>query len=190
MGRLSSIEQIVSLYGTQGELAYGEDVTQMEHALQCAVLAQRSQCTPSLIVAALLHDVGHLFEDESVVASFSTDDHHEISGAHALSDLFDEAVTGPIALHVAAKRYLCWKEPQYHEGLSAASKASLRLQGGPFEALQAQAFERLAYFEDALALRRFDDTGKSLDPVNVQFADFIPIMKRLSSDVLSSRIQV
>ncbi len=179
MARLSSIEQIVHLYATQGALAYGEGVTQLEHAVQCAQLARQSGGSPSLVVAALLHDVGHLFEDESAVASFSSDDHHEITGADALSDLFAEAVTGPIALHVAAKRYLCWKEPQYYEGLSAASKATLALQGGPFETGQALAFERLNHFHDALALRRFDDTGKRLYSANIPFSDFIPLMNGL-----------
>ena len=179
MARLNSLEQMIGLYEAKGGLAYGEDVTQMDHALQCAWLAQTKGCSTDLIVSALLHDVGHLFEDEAQVASFAHDDHHEIKGADALSDLFGEAVTVPIALHVAAKRYLCWNEPDYFSRLSAASQASLQQQGGPFETLQALAFERLAYFEEALLLRRFDDAGKGPDPVNVQFSDYIPIMHEL-----------
>jgi predicted HD phosphohydrolase len=104
-----SLDDIERLYAERGGLAYGEGVSQIEHALQCAVLAQADGAAPSLIVAALLHDVGHLFEDDVDETRLTIDDRHETAGARALAGLFDEAVRAPIALHVAAKRYLCFK---------------------------------------------------------------------------------
>jgi phosphonate degradation associated HDIG domain protein len=179
MNALSSLEDIERLYATHGALHYGEGVSQMEHALQCAALAQAAGATPSLIVAALLHDIGHLFEEEDKVMGAVVDYRHQVSGAEALAGLFGEAVRGPIALHVAAKRYLCFTEPSYFDALSRASRASLELQGGPFDAAQAASFEGLAYWREAIALRRFDDEGKREDAAAQSFNDFAPLMHDL-----------
>jgi len=173
----STLADIDRLYAAQGGLTYGEGVTQMEHALQCAALAEADGAAASLVVAALLHDVGHLFEDEA--EALRIDDHHELSGAEVLGGLFGAAVVQPVALHVAAKRYLCFTEPGYFDALSAASKASLRLQGGPFDAAQAAIFESQPYWREALALRRYDDTGKSEVSSGRTFADFAPLMEGL-----------
>ena len=181
MARLSSLEDLKRLYAERGELAYGEGVSQIEHALQCAALAEADGSAPSLVAAALLHDVGHLFEDEAV--ALATDAHHEAVGALALKDLFDEAVRQPIALHVMAKRYLCQREPAYYEALSAASKASLAMQGGPFDAAQAEAFERRPYWREAVALRRYDDLGKRDDLCGKAFDDYLPLLEALSGRI-------
>jgi phosphonate degradation associated HDIG domain protein len=178
MQRLSSLEDVERLYAERGALSYGEDVTQTEHALQCAVLAEAEGAAPDLILAALLHDIGHLFETEA--DAVRSDDRHEVAGAQALKPLFGEAVRAPIALHVRAKRYLCFKERGYLQALSAASTASLARQGGPFNATEAAAFERLAHASDALALRRFDDLGKSSEPCGRSFSDFVPLMRALT----------
>ena len=130
MIRLASLEEIERLFAARGGRTYGENVTLSEHSVQCATLAQAEGAPPSLVIAALLHDIGHLFEDES--DALTTDYRHQIVGATAISNLFDLAVCDPIALHVAAKRYLCLKEPRYFDALSAASKETLRLQGGVF----------------------------------------------------------
>jgi [1-hydroxy-2-(trimethylamino)ethyl]phosphonate dioxygenase len=181
MTRLSSLTEIERLYATHGALNYGEDVTQIEHALQSAALAEAEGGEPSLIVAALLHDIGHLFEQEE--ESFARDHRHEIAGSQALAGLFGETVCQPIALHVAAKRYLCFKEPQYFQALSAASQRSLALQGGPFNAAEVVTFERQTYWHEAVALRRFDDMGKRDDLLAGRaFADFLPLMRALLID--------
>ena len=52
IGRLFS-ERGGSLYG-------GEGVTQLEHGLQAAFLAEEEGASDELVVASLLHDVGHL----------------------------------------------------------------------------------------------------------------------------------
>jgi phosphonate degradation associated HDIG domain protein len=176
MARLSSLEQLRLLYVERGGRTYGEGVTQIEHAVQSAAMAEGEGASPALVVAALLHDVGHLFEDDA--AKPDIDAHHESVGARALSGLFGPEVCKPIALHVAAKRYLCLKQPGYLEALSPASQHSLALQGGMFTARQAQAFERQVYWREAVALRRYDDLGKSPTLSGRTWADFEPLVAR------------
>ena len=176
MNRLSSLEALEALYADAGRLNYGEGVTQLEHALQCATLAEESGAAPSLIVAALLHDVGHLLATD---ADMATDDRHEITGAQALKSLFDETVRAPIALHVSAKRWLCFKEKDYFGRLSEASKTTLKLQGGPFNQRQASAFEQHPHWRAAVELRRFDEAGKQPGAEVRAFAHFEPMMREL-----------
>jgi len=178
---LNSVEDIERLYTARGGLHYGEGVTQIEHALQCAALAEAEGCPPSLVVAALLHDVGHLFEKDENLAKTGVDDHHETVGARTLKRFFGDAVSRPIALHVAAKRYLCLIVPQYSIGLSPASQSSLVLQGGPFNQAQAVAFERAPYWQDAVKLRRFDDMGKRDGISRRDFSSYLPMMRSLLS---------
>jgi [1-hydroxy-2-(trimethylamino)ethyl]phosphonate dioxygenase len=174
---LSSLDQIEQLYTSRGALNYGEGVTQLEHALQCAALAQAQNAPASLVAAALLHDIGHLFEEEGF--AIECDDRHQIVGSQAIKCLFGEAVCMPIALHVAAKRYLCFKEANYFKTLSPASRASLMLQGGPFDTAKATTFEQQEFWQDAIALRRFDDMGKREDLSGRAFADFAAILHSL-----------
>ena len=177
MSRLSNLEVIERLYRTRGGRSYGEGITQLEHALQCAEAAQDDDASPSLVIAALLHDIGHLFAPEET--ALTLDDRHEAVGARALKGLFGEAVVTPIALHVAAKRYLCFKSPDYFQALSAASKRTLELQGGPFDAAQATVFERRRRWREAVAVRRYDEAGKRDAPARRRFADFLPMMSDL-----------
>jgi predicted HD phosphohydrolase len=177
MTSLSNLDQLEQLYASRGALNYGEGVTQLEHALQCAAMAQAQNAPPSLVAAALLHDIGHFFEEERIAAE--RDDRHEIVGSQAIKCLFGDAVSKPVSLHVAAKRYLCFKHANYFKTLSPASKASLILQGGPFDTAEAATFERLDYWRDAVVLRRFDDMGKREDISGRAFADFAPILRSL-----------
>jgi len=155
----AAIEAIFELYERNGVRHYGEGVTQLEHALQCAHLAAEDGAGDGLIAAALLHDLGHLLEAEEALDP-QTDARHEVRGAAALRPFFGSEVTQPIALHVAAKRYLCATEAGYEQNLSEASRQSLRLQGGPLTALQARRFEGVAHFAEAVRLRRYDEAGK------------------------------
>ncbi len=179
MHPLTSLCEIEALYATRGGLHYGEGITQIEHALQCAALAEQDGAAPGLVVAALLHDVGHLLEDEEGVVGAAADRRHEAVGAAALRGLFGPPVRAPIMLHVSAKRYLCAVDPQYRDRLSAASQASLIVQGGPLDAAGIARFERRPYWREAVALRRFDDTGKATTPSGRRFADHLPLMRAL-----------
>lgn len=155
-------DEIYDLYRGRGARPYGLDgVSQGEHALQCAGLAIAQGRPPAFILAALLHDVGHMVHDlgENPAAD-GVDDAHEDVGARWLAARLPREVHEPVRLHVAAKRWLCAADPGYHDALSADSRLSLTLQGGPMSAIERAAFERLPGWEDAVALRRLDDAAK------------------------------
>ena len=104
-------------------------------------------------MAALVHDIGHLLPG-------SRDD-HEVIGNQWLRSRFGPAVTEPVRLHVDAKRYLCSVDPDYFTKLSAASMQSLKVQGGPYSKPEVSAFGTNEWFQDAVALRRWDDAAKT-----------------------------
>jgi len=158
------IDRIFGLFERHGAAHYGENASQLQHALQTAALAREAGCSDSLIAAALLHDIGQLLGNAGEAAdSHGIDAQHEATGARYLNDCFNKEVFEPVRLHVAAKRYLCAIEPDYFAGLSRASVLSLRLQGGPMDHAEVAAFEAEPFFTDAVTLRRFDDLGKQAD---------------------------
>lgn len=174
------IDEIFNIIKKFGQHSYGEDITQIQHALQCAELARRDDASDFLIAAALLHDVGQFLDDAGNAAEkYGFDARHEETGATYLARAFPEQVTEPIRLHVAAKRYLCTVEPAYREGLSGASELSLRLQGGPMDDGEVSDFRRSPYFEDALRLRRYDDSGKLHDWNPPELETYRPLLERL-----------
>ncbi|QDT32449.1 phosphonate degradation HD-domain oxygenase [Thalassoglobus polymorphus] len=154
--------KLLELFEKHGNSQYGgEDVTQLDHALQAATLAEKEGASPELIVAALLHDVGHLLHNLPENApDQGIDDHHESLGYRFACQLFPESVTEPIRMHVVAKRYLCAVEPDYFSTLSQPSVVSLELQGGPMNEREVSEFERKPFAHDAVRLRRWDDTAK------------------------------
>lgn len=158
------IDSIFSLFDTFGGEHYGENANQLQHALQCAKLAQDHGCEPGLIAASLLHDIGQFIDDAGNAAEkLNLDAQHEITGAAFLARGFGPEVTEPVRLHVDAKRYLCAIQPDYEEGLSGASLLSLHLQGGRMNDEEAAAFRANPFFEQAILLRNFDDSGKRPD---------------------------
>jgi phosphonate degradation associated HDIG domain protein len=159
---MNVIDRIVTLFRHRGQGAYfGEAVTETEHALQCADLAEKSGAAAELVAAALLHDVGHLLHSlPEDIAERGIDGRHEEQGAAWLARYFRPAVVGPVRLHVAAKRYLCAVEPSYLAGLSATSVRSLGLQGGPMSPEEVRRFEEELWFRSAVQLRRWDDEAK------------------------------
>jgi len=180
---IESVADVLALYERHGDDTYGEDVTQNEHALQCGAIAEADGASDALIVAALLHDIGHLVhldETGEVADAAVIDDVHEATGARALARVFGPEVTGPIALHVTAKRYRCATEPGYTEGLSPASVQSLAIQGGPLDAAACATFAAHPAAAEAIRLRGYDDWGK-IDDVEVPGWDhYRPMMERLA----------
>ncbi|NER80777.1 MAG: HD domain-containing protein [Leptolyngbya sp. SIO1D8] len=170
---------LLTLYRQRAHGQYGgEAVSQLEHALQCATLAEQTGQSAELITACLLHDLGHLVhhlgED---AATRGIDDRHEYQAIPLLQTLFPAAVTMPIRLHVAAKRYLCAVDDGYWASLSPASKRSLELQGGIFSEAASDAFIQQPYAEDAVVLRRWDDLAKVPDLDTPDLDHFIPLMQ-------------
>lgn len=156
-------DRILGVLHDGGASAYfGESVTQLDHALQTAALAEAANASTALVVAALLHDVGHLLPADSVAPANSVDHPgHDDVGHRWLTRFFGTAVTEPIRLHVAAKRYLCAVEPGYAALLSAASQASLSRQGGPMAAEEVRDFMNAPWAVEAVILRRWDDVAKA-----------------------------
>lgn len=159
-----TLQEVHDLLLRRGQKQYGlEAINQLEHALQCANLAEQAGETSATIVACLLHDLGHLLATEqnsSVEQDISKDDLHQFIALPFLRGLFPDAVLEPIRMHVDAKRYLCLIDPAYWSDLSIASKRSLEQQGGVFNDAQALAFIAQPYAEEAVRLRRFDDLAK------------------------------
>lgn len=158
-----TLQDIEQLFVERGHRAYdGEPVTQLQHALQTAALAEQAGAAPALITACLLHDLGHLIADRPGTPSLDgLDDKHQYFVLPFLRGLFGAAVLDPIRLHVEAKRYLCFVEPDYDAVLSADSRRSLVLQGGSFDAGQAVDFASMPGAPDAIRLRRWDDMAKT-----------------------------
>ncbi|MBT3429933.1 MAG: HD domain-containing protein [Proteobacteria bacterium] len=157
------IEAILAVLVERGaDWCYDEEVSQLEHAVQSALLARSEQGSSEAVAAALLHDIGHFLMADAAQdeRNRNRDLRHETVGANWLSHAFVPEVTEPVRLHVPAKRYLCATEPGYWDDLSEGSKISLRKQGGPMNKNEVAAFAMLPGYEAALQLRRIDDRAK------------------------------
>lgn len=176
---MSISDRLIDMLTRQGGAMYGnEAVTQLAHALQCAWLAERSGAPDTTIAACLLHDVGHMvLNDDAEAAEEGIDLQHERIGADHLAQWFGPAVTQPVALHVAAKRYLCTTEPTYFSTLSPASVTSLRVQGGQFSTREAEHFAAQPFVDEAIRLRRWDDHAKRADAETPPISHFRPFLE-------------
>ena len=177
------VARIAELFARAGASAYhGEAVTQQAHALQTALAAERAGASEALVVAALLHDIGHLLHELGEdAATRGIDTRHEEIGADWLASYFPPAISEPVRLHVAAKRYLCRAEPAYFNGLSSSSVRSLSLQGGPMGGDEAAAFTARSYGSDAILLRRCDDAGKVQGMATPALSHYRPLLARLAT---------
>lgn len=179
-----STRDLFELYEARGREPYGESISQVEHALQCAALARAENASDAMIVAALFHDVGHLVVDAASdpdVAMDDVDDDHERVGARLLAPLFGPSVAQPVSLHVTAKRWRCTRDPAYYERLSEASKLSLKAQGGLLSDEACLRFEEHSGFPDALTLRTWDDEGKVVGRDVGTMDDYVGIVNSLAA---------
>lgn len=178
------IDDIETLFLTKGHAQYsGEPVTQLQHALQSATLAEAEGADDELVTAALLHDLGHLVHDlgdefGDTPTLRGVDDLHQFIAIPFLRGLFSDRVLGAVQGHVDAKRWLCASRPGYLAALSADSQRSLVLQGGVFDAAQAAAFIAQPGAEEAVRLRLWDDLAKSATMVTPPLAHFIARARR------------
>jgi predicted HD phosphohydrolase len=132
-----------------------------------------------MILAALLHDVGHLVAGTGEdVAKEGLDDRHEIVGAAWLERRLGKTISEPVRLHVAAKRYLCAVDRQYASALAPDSVLSLSLQCGPMQPSEVESFLKEPSAQDAIRLRRLDDMAKDPDARTPPFEHFLQYLKR------------
>lgn len=160
---MNSISNILELLNNSQTLPYiGEDISQLSHALQCGELALKAKADDEVILAALLHDIGHLCADsKSPQMGTWGVDKHELIGAQFLRSLgFSDKIAKLVASHVEAKRYLTFKHPNYLSSLSKASLQTLNYQGGPMNSKQAEDFENDSLFKAKLQIRAWDDLAK------------------------------
>ena len=175
--KLSSIHDIENLFLRDGHIAYaGEGINQLEHALQCAQLAEGDGANAALITAALVHDIGHLLNPKGETpTSRGIDDQHQFVASYHLKSIFKQDVVAPVHLHVLGKRALCSIDPGYYDALSPDSKRSLVLQGGPLSGQELDDFLAMPYAEEALSLRRWDDLAKVSGRATPTLSYFISI---------------
>ena len=186
---MSPVSRLAELFESEGAGDYlGEPVTVAQHLLQAAALAAAAAAPPALIGAALLHDVGHLrgadpLADEATLSGrdlmAGTDNDHGDRGAAWLARWFPAALTEPVRLHVAAKRYLCAAEPGYFAKLSPSSVYTLSVQGGPMTEAEARAFAAVPFAADAIAVRRWDDLAKDPDATVPAFPHYRVLLEGL-----------
>jgi phosphonate degradation associated HDIG domain protein len=183
-----SISDICVLFARKGGRAYaGEPVNQIEHALQTAMRAEDDGAGHALITAALLHDLGHLLNDQGESPTLrGVDDLHQYAALPFLRALFEDDVLAPIRLHVDAKRYLCATRAGYFEALSADSKRSLVLQGGIYTPEEAKAFIAQPHADDAVRLRLWDDLAKVENAVTPPLAHFIVAIEAAQRQVTTA----
>ena len=146
----------------EGKTNYDESVTQLQHSLQTASLARIEDGRRHIVIASLLHDIGHLLIDENDSKNdfLKKDLNHENIASNFLKDFFSEEITESIRLHVVAKRYLCSIDNSYYERLAKSSKKSFVVQGGALEKKEIIELENNIYFKDAIQLRKWDDRAK------------------------------
>lgn len=190
MTTISSVDDIIELFTRKGHESYGEDVTALQHAVQCAMFAERDGADRALIVATLLHDIGHLVADVQGSERFNLetdDDDHEAIGGRVLAPLFGPDVAQPVALHVTAKRWRCRVEPGYHDALSEVSKMTLKAQGGPLDDEGCRRFEAHPGFERARALRSWDEEGKIPHFDGAGLEHFVPLLREQAASFAASK---
>jgi gamma-butyrobetaine dioxygenase len=175
-------DELSALYSGRGAATYfGEVVSTAEHSLQAAFFAQAANAPDALVIAALLHDIGHLIDSAADdITQWSEDARHEVSGSRWLAARFGPEIAEPVRLHVPAKRYLCATDGDFMPRLSAASIHSLHLQGGPMSSAEILAFETEPYFRDAILLRRCDDRGKLAGLRTPDFAHYGALIELLA----------
>jgi phosphonate degradation associated HDIG domain protein len=172
---------IADIFLRRGAESYlGEAVTMSEHMLQGAFLAEQSGAADELVAAALLHDIGHYtneFGDDYIDQGI--DNMHDEAGARVLEGFFPAVVVACVRLHVAAKRYLCATDPSYFDRLSAASLATLKLQGGPMSPAEVAEFRNDRFHREAVRVRLWDEAGKVPGMATPPFDYYAPLLQRV-----------
>ena len=168
----SRVDQIFNYFNKFGEDDYiGEEVTQIEHMTQAAMLAEENNENEEFIVACLLHDLGHLLtKDGMKMGDYGVANHEKLGSLFLKKMGFSVYICNLVEGHVTAKRYLTYKNPIYYNKLSEASKTTLKYQGGPMSQPEAEEFENHPFFDDILKIRKYDEMskikGKEIKPLS------------------------
>ena len=198
---LETIAIIFDLYKNYGDNDYiGEEVTQLEHALQCAHQAEiEFPDNQEFILGALLHDIGHLISlkdkelkannQKSFFSSFNNLSlnglglvNHEEVGADFLEQMgFGVTIASLGRYHVLAKRYLVTKNEDYYNNLSDASKETFKLQGGKLSENEISEFEKMKNHNLFLKMRSWDDKAKI---VNFNYKHNLLYYENMAKDLL------
>lgn len=175
------VEFLSDIFQRRGREEYlGECVTMEQHMLQAAHFAKQANESEEVIIAALLHDIGHFTSEFGAYSPDDTEDkHHEDAGAEILQTFFPKLISDCARYHVAAKRYLCATTPDYFNKLSPASVHTLSLQGGPMNDVEIAQFESNPYLTQIVNVRRYDEAGKEPDLETEPFSYYLPMMRRL-----------
>jgi phosphonate degradation associated HDIG domain protein len=155
---------VFSLYEKWGSDDYiGEPVSQMDHMLQAALLAEKEGYDEEVVLAAFFHDIGHLVEAIQTVEKMEgvgVKDHEKLGADYLLEKGFSQKLCALVQSHVQAKRYLTFRYPDYYERLSDASKQTLVYQGGRMTEEEAGVFENDPNYSIYIKLREWDDKAK------------------------------
>jgi len=166
------VGEVFALYEKHGDEDYiGEPVSQLEHMMQAAALAEEEGFEDEVILAAFFHDIGHLCASAGEAVSmdgFGNMEHEKLGANYLREHGFSERLAALVQSHVIAKRYLTYKYPEYYNQLSEASRATLGFQGGPMTEVEAKEFESNADAELFIRLRYWDDKAKE---TNVPLGD-------------------
>jgi putative nucleotidyltransferase with HDIG domain len=169
MTKNEKVAAVMALFAARGgEEYFGEDVTQLQHAVQAAEIARELYPDdPEFVAAAFLHDLGHICitpeSEEELMNGFGIKNHEQAGAEFLLRLGFSEKVARLVECHVEAKRYLVSTDESYFEALSAASKITLMHQGGKMQAAEITTFEADSYFKQHIELRRIDERAKSAE---------------------------
>lgn len=157
-------DEIIALYAKHGgNEYYGEAVTQLQHACQSAELAQQAGCDKEMVLAAFLHDIGHICvagHNVTVMDNYGVMNHEKIGAAFLHNRKFSDRLIQLVQAHVSAKRYLTFKDPEYYNHLSEASKQTLIYQGGKMSHDEALLFETDPLFAEMIQMRKIDEEAK------------------------------
>jgi phosphonate degradation associated HDIG domain protein len=175
------VQFLADIFQRRGQEEYlGEPVTMAEHMLQGAHFAEKAGESEAVVVAALLHDIGHFTSEFGTFSMQDTDDRfHEAAGAQVLEPFFPKLVIDCVHYHVAAKRYLCAVDKAYYDRLSTASIHSLNLQGGAMSTDEVARFEKQPDLQAIVSVRRYDDQGKVAGLKTPEFSHYVPAIERV-----------
>jgi 2-amino-1-hydroxyethylphosphonate dioxygenase (glycine-forming) len=181
---------LLKKYGDNGYI--GEDVTQLQHAFQCAMFAEDDSDVDNkndFILGCLFHDIGHLLCYDNPEMEKMSDlgvMNHEKVGADYLRSLgYNENVCELVENHINTKRYLISTDPNYYNNLSEASKQTFEYQGGKLSYEEINSFKQNKLFKYHLKLRTYDDQAKSTEYDLIKKIDKMNNKDYYSSIILS-----